>query len=217
MNDRSSHKIVTRALDEAKKRGLEIPHGIVDIGAAEGSYTSTSLGLIEQGWKAWLFEPQPNNFRDLQNLHSKRKDQVECFNAAVCERTGTCLIHTHKNDLAHPTGGGHGYSILDYATSGKTVEVICYAGYHLPVMIDFTKVGIMTLDTEGFDYRILESFFSIENGPKPPIVISEKSDNFGPGTENDQANKVKLMQEIGYEYVVKNGPDDVFIFTGKQE
>jgi FkbM family methyltransferase len=70
---------------------------LVEIGANDGKTLSNSLLLIEQGWRAHLFEPSEEAFRLLQILHLQ-KSIVFCYGFGISNKDGECRFY-HSGSL----------------------------------------------------------------------------------------------------------------------
>lgn len=199
MNDRSSFGIVSLAL--GKRDG--VPRYIVDIGASEGQYTSNSLGLIECGWSALLIEPNPIQFAALVALHDGNCN-VECWNVAVGDYDGRGSLYNHSNDGDGHQTCNHGGSLYAYVASLTQWDVEVISAATLADRIDMREVGVLSLDTEGYDLRILRNLFTTVG--RPHIIVTEEYHN----RPSDQVEKHSLILKHGYELLVDTGEDKAY-------
>lgn len=158
------------ALYESKEPGIKF---FVDFGATDGvKINNTVLLEREYGWKGIVAEPNPVWHDELEKnrtaivekrcVHSVTGSALEFLNANNPEYGGIANGHTQN--------AARKFSIQGDVIKVETVSLgDLLEKHHAPARIDF-----MSVDTEGSEYDILESFdfkkwdvrlFSIELGP----------------------------------------------------
>jgi FkbM family methyltransferase len=164
---------------------------VVDVGANDGFYSSNSYPFIARNWRALLIEPNPEAFRKAQRLHRQR-DQVKLINAACSDCEGVLELQTFAGD----DGGSH--SALRHQSDTKApvdqppgqrfqvkvhrLEALLQQ-FHIP-----QGFGLLTIDTEGHDFQVLQGANLAHC--RPQVIITETN----PG---DDA-KFAFLRENGY-------------------
>jgi FkbM family methyltransferase len=146
---------------------------VVDIGTAEGQYTSNSYPLIiDYGWHGVLVEPQKEQLEKAKQHHSKHLDRIDFINCAICEHDGTQDLFIHPNDGDGSSTSNHGSSLLPIPGSRSRVEVDCMSYESLVGRVDFNDVGLLSIDAEGYDMKILKGIFEATTC-RPQVMILE--------------------------------------------
>lgn len=153
---------------------IELLHSlVVDIGAAEGCYTSVSYPLlVDYDWRGILIEPQEEQLAKAKQYHVDRLDRVEFLNCAICDYDGEVDLYLHPNDGNGNTTCNHGSSLLPIPGSHHRVRVPAMSYATLVEKIDFEQVGILGIDAEGYDLNILQGIFSCTSA-RPQVIITE--------------------------------------------
>ena len=199
--DNSSFNIVTNTL---KCLSYEPPSFLIDVGASEGQYTSNSFYLLKDKlWSGLLIEPMLKQFKELQELYIDRPD-IQCINAALTDNDGFCDIHLHPNDGDGSCTCNHGSSLIkpDRSNVSFVVPSISFKtiSQQLPA-----EVGMLSIDTEGYDKFIINGLLSY--GIRPHIIITEI---FNLEHLDD---KSKLLESYGYNMVVNTNHDTGWILS----
>ena len=146
---------------------------VVDIGAADGMYTSNSYTfIVDYGWDAVLIEPQLRQLVDAIECHVDCNDRVRFINCAICEEDGTANMFIHPNDGDGLTTNNHGSSLVPIPGSRVQIMVATMSYETLVREVDFSQVGLLAIDTEGYDDRILAGIFAA-TPHRPGVIISE--------------------------------------------
>lgn len=164
----------------------DIESGIfIDIGANDGVTLSNSLLFEELGWKGICVEPHPTIFKQLQ-----KNRKCDCLNACITDQDGfvdflvvegsanmlsgieTYMDAHHKNRIKseiEQTGGSSSLTKLESITPETMLE-----------RFGITQIDFLSVDTEGCELPILQSFnltkfpakvISVENGTRSPDVF----------------------------------------------
>jgi FkbM family methyltransferase len=179
---------------------------VVDVGASDGFYTSNSYDLIvTHGWSAILFEPQADKLAIAKRLHEGRHSRVVFQDCAISEHDQLVVMYGHKNDGDGSTTLNHGASLLPLQYSPRQWPVRSISYQSFVSMIGLDKVGVLSLDTEGYDFNILRGLFE-STQQRPQVIVTER---FYPWDHKKLLAKMALLeQEYDCRY---NGIDQIFI------
>ncbi len=165
---------------------------LVDVGANVAACNSYNL-IFEDDWQAILIEPTPATMERLKETYKGRQG-VEFLQFAVDDYVGEAkfYIHPSSNALNTLKQNCH-YDALDEESKKQIKEVtvqvrpLAYIleDRRIPYDFDFLKI-----DSEGFDYKILNDFLS-NSYYRPTYIIHEIQ---GPGPEFF----VELLKKFGY-------------------
>jgi FkbM family methyltransferase len=201
--DKSAHHVISDIFDIIDMGS--IPNFIIDVGASEGSYSSNSFDLLHSyDWHGLLLEPVPKQFEILSDLYKNNK-KVNCINVALNEIDGEAILYGHPNDGDGTKTGNHGASLLAHHNSPIQYNVKAISCTTLASLVE--EVGILSLDTEGWDYKILNDLF-INTDLRPHIIITEDIDGFP--VRESEADKSTFLERFGYTQIIK-GSNNVWI------
>lgn len=170
---------------------------VVDVGAADGVTFSNSRLLLQQGgWQGILIEPEPRQFKLLQQLYANDWN-VRCYNYAVAEEGTERTMYPGKEglDLMGSTLvtdriGQHGMK------HREPIQVKCMplrtilAAAECPSVIDF-----LTIDAEGMDLEVLQSMGDGWHMYDVRLICVESGSD---GTADDPLNN--YLKSLGFEY-----------------
>jgi FkbM family methyltransferase len=180
---------------------IELCPFIIDIGANDGKRLSNSWNLIvENNWKGLLVEPIPEltsriaeNYKFSANLD---KD-MQIVTSAVSNTSGRRTLYS----------AGEDYMLSSFVVpSSVIVSVNCITPQELFDKYGVNKVGILSVDTEGHDFPILESMIK-ETKVRPQIIITES----WPALVYDNINKQSLLCSEGYGKILHCGENEIFL------
>lgn len=147
---------------------------VVDVGASDGLYNSNSYDLITTyGWRGILLEPQEDKLEIAKGHHAARLDRIAFEPCALSEHQGTVVLYGHKNDGDGNTTMNHGASLLALQDSPvqRPVHSISYETF--VSVIDLSQVGLLAIDTEGYDHNIICGLFHATK-KRPQVIITER-------------------------------------------
>ena len=184
-----------------------VRHCMMEIGANDPEHISNSNELITKcGWNAILIEPCPPQAEKLRNYY-KENLKVIVIEAAISDQDGDGLLHKHGeantyNQMFHVCASlipnGHGCGAWEVKTlSGKTLCNI----------IDFSQVGVLSVDTEGYDYKVISSLFEASLH-RPELIITENVSTWFP---NEELLKVGLLEAEGYKLLEIEDANSVYL------
>lgn len=178
---------------------------VVDIGAADGVLNSNSWILTTiNGWGGLLVEPNPTAFNKLQSYYDMRTGRggdIQLENSAISESNGTITLRMPENEdddqLASIT-----------QRFPKKVEVNSITIKNLLDKHNVGQVGILSVDTEGYDFYVLKMWMETDN--RPQIVITES----WPHMAYMNIMKSILLKKNNYSKIFHLGENEIFINQG---
>lgn len=156
---------------------------ILDIGANDGVTFSNSKMLIEKyNWSGVLVEPSKECIDKLNLLYDKNnKVQVVPYGIDITNGEKTLYVG-NLNDT--PNSINQVSTLIDSEKHyweknrnvvyvNQTINTITLP--ELLSMVDIKNFDVISIDTEGLDYEILESIYNL--GLRPKIIIIEHNSN----------------------------------------
>jgi len=146
----------------------------IEIGAYNGRTGSNVNGLAEAGWVGYCIEPEPNNFRQLQEYYANFTN-ITCLPIAIGKKQKKKLFinfsYTTTSEEQYELYKRHqwmgGYEpVID-------IDVIPFNDFLEEYKIN--KIDVLSIDTEGTELEVLQTFDI--NKYKPKIILVE--DIFG--------------------------------------
>ncbi len=131
---------------------VEIPgvENIVDIGGNKGYFTLRMSELFPKA-KIYSYEPEPNNFKNLQRLVEENNINANAYNEGVSAESGKLeLFINPKND------GGHSLFTGISGTTSVSVNIISLDTL-MSRLPEGANVDLMKLDCEGAEKDIILS------------------------------------------------------------
>jgi FkbM family methyltransferase len=137
----------------------------VQIGAHDGRTGDPISPYIRNfGWKGMLIEPQPLVFAKLREHYADRPDLI-FENVAVGESEGTLRLHCFQNATAEDHASMLASSRKHYLKLNsdnargrmQEIEVPMHTLDFLLAKHAISRVDLLQIDTEGYDFQILKS------------------------------------------------------------
>ncbi len=186
-------------------------HLVIDIGANDGFQGSHSFNLIQLGWMAALVEPDPEACGEIRDnvirrgLAGAKERVVVCNLAATGATDGEAKLYVKgwrrtASSLLKPESKAIS---LDVRTeSVPTLLGSIERELRARSLLDALPVepGVLSLDTEGFDFEILRGF--MDQGIRPCYVLAEERDH------PDRYHE--LLEPLGYECLAYFDADLIF-------
>jgi len=169
-------------------------HGtLVDVGAF-GRFLSNSYGLLKLGWKGLLIEPNPDRIKIIESEFAGLK--IVVMNIGIGDVEGALPFHLHA------TAGYESFS-LEWAPQDRTAKVISVYVFPLAYVLEEMKIpkdfDLLSVDTEGFDFKIILALFS-KSDYRPRLIITEA---------NSYPDAIGLFEAHGYKlHALAGGKDD---------
>jgi len=175
------------------------PRIVVEVGANNGVRHSNSYPFIRQGWAGILIEPNPVVFRELRQRYSANS-RVRTINCACGEIPGTLPLFLGRDgDVGEfatlaPTNGATPPGQFFEVEVNTLTDVL--SGAECP-----PQIGILSVDTEGFDFRV---FGGLDfKRFRPCFIITEDQ------SEDDQ-RKFELLRSHGYTVKHRRGCNSIW-------
>jgi FkbM family methyltransferase len=136
---------------------MDCSGSFIDVGANVGVWT---LYMAKKGIKVYAFEPNPKSFNFLKGL-SKRYSNIVLFPYALGERNYTARLKLHSSS-------GHDSLIIEHDD---------FTGNHILVTVrsldsfDIQNVGLIKVDTEGYEAPVLLGARRTIEKSKPRLII----------------------------------------------
>jgi FkbM family methyltransferase len=178
----------------------------VEIGANDGVTTSTTFGLVRDGWQGLCVEPNPRIYAKLvENLRAW--PSVRTVACAVGTSEGPAKLFLGKDD---PRGMVSTLATDDSEwfrqhRSEEFVEVDCR---RLATLLENEGVagrfGLLMVDAEGMDLEVLQS--ADFSRARPRLIVTEEY-------EPKAAAKHELLRSLGYELRERIGANTFWLDT----
>ncbi len=137
-------------LEEIVKTCTESDDVLIDVGANVGEYSRALLSLFPDS-RILSFEPNPITFQDL-----KENVDTEVYNLAISTKIGQLEFYTSEEQVRSTQASFARESI----PKDETVKKILVESMRLEdifVEKEISKVGLLKIDTEGFDLEVVKS------------------------------------------------------------
>jgi FkbM family methyltransferase len=153
--------------------GVDFPQVVVEVGANDGMRHSNSYPFIASGWSGILIEPNPEVYAELAGRY-RDHPRVQTLNYACAEAPGKLPLFLGKD------GAAGEYATLctddtDYYRQTRTRQSVEVTVERLTTLLERARCprdfGILSVDTEGYDYAVLSGLDFARF--KPRIVITE--------------------------------------------
>lgn len=202
------------------------PEFFVDVGAFDGELHSNTVGLADLGWRGVMIEPVLENFHQCCARHAKNPHVHVVQSAAVGVDHGLPTIDIsvageissarastvdffNAGGMSWLFGGQHRGNIQE--VPAFTVWDILQTLYGESCRTD----GFYSIDTEGFEYPILDSIFN--HSPLRPNMIVVELHEASPQWMADDPSRVDmersnaLLESFGYRKVYFDDINSVFV------
>lgn len=202
LGDTSQHGeylVMRKLLDDT------VPPLLVDVGANNGIRHSNSYPFIQMGWSAVLIEPNPQVFLELQTLY-RNNPKVTAVNCACGQRQGVLRLVLGKD------GECGEYASLAEVSSTASSDVAFEVEVRrlTDVLLDSkcpAEIGILSVDTEGFDFQVFLGLDFTRFHPR--IIITEDQ-------SPDDAQKHDLLRIQGYQMKCRRGCNSIWKRDGQR-
>ncbi len=173
---------------------------IADIGAHIGLYTVAFAKRLDQSGKVYAFEPDPANFRILEEQVKLNKvgDRVSLMPVAISMTDGTAdfSVGGASNDESHISFD------LTAKVSSLKVGTRC-----LDTVFKDKRLDLLKIDVEGFEEFVLRSGINIlSDGRRSPRCIYIEAHPYAwPKIGTSSQSLLILLKELGYRVSALNG------------
>lgn len=174
--------------------GVELAQAenIVDIGGNKGYFTLKMSELFPAA-KVYSYEPEPNNFRNLQRLIEENNINANAYNEGVSAESGKLeLFINPKND------GGHSLYDGISGTTSVSVDIVSLETVmnRLP---EGAKVDLMKMDCEGAEKEIILSITPEYANRIENIYYEATHSLYNPSLLNSH------LEDLGYQITERHG------------
>lgn len=184
--------------DKYLSENIKLPkNGVfIDIGAGNGLWGSNSKYFENLGWDGLCIEPNPIDYEKCLKIRNK------VLNVAVSNKEGEVKFYLHKNT---PSLSG----LKIHNDSYKEIKVNALRLDSILKRENLKQVDILSIDTEGTEVDILNSFDICE--VKPKIIIVEFITR---GVKNDDL--IKFFDNLSELYELKKvlGANHIYTLKG---
>lgn len=168
---------------------------IIDIGAGDGETISNSRLLVTKyNYKAILIEPNREIADKASRLYAENPNVV-ILNLFVDNKKGRGVL----TDIPEWT-----LKSLKRSTAKGSVEIVTLS--NLVRNLSLNRIGILSIDAEGCDTRILEEFLK-NSRIRPEIIVIEGNN------EEEKVAQAKLVEK-DYDLLATLGVNQIFTRKG---
>jgi FkbM family methyltransferase len=157
-----------------------------------------------------LVEPQPTAFHRLRQTYADQP-QVTLVNAAIAERPGTRTLYCPRQGDAMVSSFDRRHLVRHGIRSSEIVarSVSCHTVAGVLEAAGMTRVDLLQIDTEGYDYQILQS---IDFAAMGPVIVRFEFRHMS----RRHANAcIKLLAGHGYRFLVE--ASDIIAYRAQPE
>jgi FkbM family methyltransferase len=176
----------------------EGPRHVVDVGAC---YGSMSAPLLARGWTADLLEPDPGAHDVLRRNMVGWPRQARLHALAVAE--GEADTVSFNQARSH---GLSGLGESPFAATTATLTVACTRLRHFYPQHGITRVDLLKIDAEGYDFDVLETHDF--DAVRPRLVLVEYGTHFARQPLAVINGALARMSARGYAAVIFNCTQD---------
>jgi FkbM family methyltransferase len=178
---------------ELQKRKVfnKLPKVIIDCGAGLPEHCSNSLPFIELGWEAYLIDGLQGNV-DYSNEYYKDNNKVRCLRAILSDCEEPVYFEQDKRHWSL-SGIKNGTPNCTTSRLSKIIDAL-----------NIKEIGILSLDLEGMETKVLTDLLQARIYPKVLIV---------------EGNDLRIMQqhrhllEPDYSFIAGVFPNQFFLLN----
>ncbi|KAH3806089.1 uncharacterized protein LOC127835133 [Dreissena polymorpha] len=175
---------------------------VVDIGANDGLMSSNSFNFIQRGWSAILVEPQKGQLemakKNLYGFTNQSPGQKVTFVEGVIsdhDGTETMLLSPDVVSMETRVIPNSGDSVLTITVNSYSVQTFAKK-YDVPKYF-----GILSIDAEGLDVKILKQWMDLDFRPMYIIVEFLHQPNQDTGRESLEKLGYHRIGRIGFNHI----------------
>lgn len=167
---------------------------VIQAGGAMGQWPFNLAKYFE---RVYTFEPQPENFRCLQE-NTKDLANVHATNAGLGKINGFCTVKLHNGER---NNAGAFYTMLsDNGIPQLVLDDLDIEG----------SVDLIQLDVEGREFEVLQGAQNIIEQFSPIIMLEEKRLSQDGETGHIVGQAEQYLKNIGYKIINKTHNDIIF-------
>ena len=192
-----------KALKPLLLSGSKTVKTVVDVGANDGFYSSNSYPFIWRKWSALLVEPNPVAFANAQRLHQANR-RVTVLNKACGDVSGKMDLTLYAGDDGGSLSGFETGSPRQGppAVGSVRIETVLLETLLAEQGVD-THFGLLSIDTEGYDYKVLQGL-GLERF-RPQVIITERNDDDGAKFNFLRTRGYRLAAELEFDTIWAEG------------
>lgn len=164
----------------------------VDVGASIGHWT---IFVAKKGFEVHSFEPSPRPYSILKR-RVRRYSNVHVYPIALGESQREATLMLFESFSPHSVVG----SLADYAQMQKRGLL---GRVQIPVRtldsFGFTNVGLIKIDTEGYEVPILLGAEQTIRECKPRLIIEVH-----PPFDVEKRRIIEILEDLNYHYIVRH-------------
>jgi len=165
----------------------------LDVGANVGIYTKQ---LALRGVPVYAFEPSPKTFEILRQ-NTRGLPNVKVFSYALGDKNAEISFYVHEQSNSGYDGLYNEQQLVSTVYGNKDVKKIKVRVRTLD-SFHFKNVGLIKIDTEGYEYPILTGAIQTLKKQKPKLIIEIHE----PIWKNDILI-MNLLRKIGYKNLTR--------------
>jgi len=143
-----------KRLEDTIFANMTHPGFFIESGAADGEVNSNTLHYEKKGWSGLLVEPHPSTFKTLMGKNRK----AYAFNGALSTTGRPGRMYLDFHDCAGYQGDGECSKLVSEPTDNSVMVPIAPLSDLLLFCLQRTTVDFWSLDVEGVESNILQSF-----------------------------------------------------------
>ncbi len=179
----------------------------IDAGANIGLYSLIASKCVGSEGKVLAIEAEPYNAEKLRsNINLNSIDNIKVIQAGLSDKHEELVMNINLN------GNRGGNSLISSSENNqKGVSVSCMPLLGIIKDAGWERVDGMKIDIEGFEYRVLSSFFdSAERDLYPKFLIAEVNEGYEKFGSKDLHD---LFLSHGYKLMIRNGLNAIYLFN----
>lgn len=174
---------------------------IIDVGANIGYFSLLASSLVTESGKVFALEPENENFTFLtRNIELNRFSNIRALNIAAGDTKKEAVLFIDPlNDGGHSLGGISPESILQLGTADAATSRVRMETLDALLEVEkITHLKIIKIDTEGWEFHVLQGALSIIKRLSPPFILAEVNRSGLRRAGASERYLRRLMKELGY-------------------
>ncbi len=167
----------------------------IDVGANIGQHTLFASRLVGGNGHVISFEPIPRLYEQIKrSVEKNTMHNINLINAGCGKEDSTSTIYIDTTNAGAS-------SLFLPRSDGKIEEVTVHIKNPIPLLAHYTKIDVIKIDVEGYEYNVLLGLEPIIARDKP-ILFLEYSPSFYEKNKSsdihDGIHILQLLQKYGY-------------------
>ena len=166
---------------------------VFDVGAAVGD---TSRLFSKNAKRVYAFEPNQENFNNLTDIiYLNRIGNVEPYNLAVSNQNSDLTFYNRESHGIHSLGKHPKGKIINTSK----IKAVKLDDFYQDNFYDNEKIGLLKIDTEGFELEVLQGSENLLKNKTIRCVIFEHSHSLLKTLGKNPNSIFKLLEGFDYE------------------